>query len=60
MCTPTAPEERFGLLADFEWTHRQNRRLERLLKESGMPGNACVEDFDFNARRNLDRRVITI
>lgn len=51
-------EERFGLLIDFEWTNRQNRRLDRLLKESGMPGNACIEDIDFNARRNLDRKLI--
>lgn len=51
-------EERFGLLIDFEWTHRQNRRLSRLLKESGMVGNACIEDIDFNARRNLERRLI--
>jgi len=51
-------EERFGLLIDFEWTNRQNRRLNRLLKESGMPGHACIEDIDFNARRNLDRKLI--
>ncbi len=51
-------EERFGLLIDFEWTYRQNRRLSRLLKESGMRGNACIEDIDFSARRNLDRRFI--
>lgn len=51
-------EERFGLLIDFEWTNRQNRRLNRLLKESGMPGNACIEDIDFSARRNLDRKRI--
>jgi len=25
-------EERLGLLVDYEWTHRQNRRLDRLLK----------------------------
>jgi DNA replication protein DnaC len=51
-------EERFGLLVDFEWTHRQNKRLARLIKESGMNGNACIEDLDFTARRNLDRRLI--
>ena len=51
-------EERFGLLIDFEWTNRQNRHLVRPLKESGMPGNACIEDIDFSARRNLDRKLI--
>lgn len=51
-------EERFALLVDFEWTNRQNRRLNRLLKESGMPGSACIEDIDFSARRNLDRKLI--
>ena len=51
-------EERFSLLIDFEWISRQNRRLTRLFKESGMPGNACIEDIDFSARRNLDRKLI--
>jgi DNA replication protein DnaC len=51
-------EERFGLLIDFEWTNRQNHRLKRLLKESGMSGDACIEDIDFTARRNLDRKLI--
>jgi hypothetical protein len=46
-------EERFGLLIDFEWTNRQNRRLNRLLKESGMPGNACIEDLDFSAKHQF-------
>jgi DNA replication protein DnaC len=23
-----------------------------------MPGNACIEDIDFSARRNLDRKLI--
>ena len=49
-------EERFGLLVDFEWSNRQNRRLTRLLKESGMPENACIEDINFSARR--DRKLI--
>ena len=51
-------EERFGLLVDFEWTSRQNRRLARMLKDSGLP-NACPEDLDFSARRHLDRRLIS-
>ena len=51
-------EERFGLLIDFEWTNRQNHRLIRLLKESGMPDHACIEDIDFSARRNMDRKLI--
>ena len=41
-------EERFILLIDFEWTHRQNLRLSRLLKQSGMAWQCCIEDIDFN------------
>ena len=35
-------EERLGLLVDYEWTHRQNRRLARLLKAASLKINACM------------------
>src|SRR5436853_6566479 len=46
-------EERFALLVDRQWNWRQNRALERRLKEARLQGNACVEDIDFRAARGL-------
>ncbi|RQD78233.1 MAG: AAA family ATPase [Candidatus Syntrophonatronum acetioxidans] len=52
-------EERLGLLVDYEWTCRQNRRLQRLLKEAKLKLNACMEDIDYQHPRNLDKNLIT-
>lgn len=51
-------EERLGLLVDYEWTHRQNRRLDRLLKNASFRLQACMEDIDFHHPRGLDRAVV--
>lgn len=51
-------EEQLGLLVDYEWTCRQNRRLQRLLKEAKLKINACVEDIDYQHPRGLDKTLI--
>jgi DNA replication protein DnaC len=52
-------EERFGLLVDAEWTHQQDKRLRRRLREAKLKiGNACVEDVDLSGRRGLERSVV--
>jgi DNA replication protein DnaC len=52
-------DERFGLLVDAECTYRENRRLDRLLREAKLRlGQACVEDIDYPAVRKLDRSLI--
>src|SRR5258708_24962721 len=51
-------EERFALLVDRQWNWRQNRALERRLREGRLEGPACVEDIDFRAARGLDQQVI--
>jgi DNA replication protein DnaC len=52
-------DERFGLLVDAEWMHRENRRLKRALDEAKLRlGQACVEDLDYSAKRQLDRAVV--
>src|SRR5438045_9552857 len=51
-------EERFALLVDRQWTWRQNRALERRLRDGGLQGPACIADVDFRAARGLDRPVI--
>jgi len=51
-------EERFALLVDRQWNWRQNRALERRLKEGRLQGPACVEDINFRAARGLDKQVV--
>jgi len=47
--------ERFAVLVDRETTHRENRRLTRLLQLAHLKQSACVEDIDYKHRRGLDR-----
>ena len=51
-------EERLGLLVDQEWTHREDRRLARHLKEAKLRTPACMEDIDYPQPRGLDRAVL--
>jgi DNA replication protein DnaC len=51
-------EERFALLVDRERTHRDNRRLQRLLRSAQFKQQACVEEIDYQARRGLDRSQV--
>jgi DNA replication protein DnaC len=49
-------EERFAMIADAEWINRQNNRLKRLLGKANLRiQDACLEDLDYEPRRNLDR-----
>ena len=54
-----SPDELLGIIVDAEWTSRQNKRLKRLLQQSGMMQGPCVEDIDYRPTRNLDRQMIT-
>jgi len=52
-------EERFGLVVDAEWSRRKNNHLMRLIKKAGFKyPQACVEDIEYHADRNLDQAHI--
>ena len=51
-------EERLGLLIDRQWNWRENRALERRLRNARLQGTACVEDIDFRTARGLDRQMV--
>lgn len=52
-------DERLALLVDAEWIDRENKRLARCLKEARLRlSQACVEDIEYTARRELDKAVI--
>ena len=56
--TQLSLEERFALLVDRQWNWRQNRALERRLRDARLQGPACIEDIDFRATRGLDKQVV--
>lgn len=52
-------DERFGLLVDAEYLARENKRLATRLREAKLKlSQACVEDIDYPAKRELDKAVI--
>ncbi|GAB3038583.1 IS21-like element ISPsy14 family helper ATPase IstB [Oleiagrimonas citrea] len=51
-------EERLAMLLDAEHFARENRRLQRLLKQARLKVNACIEDIDYRPGRGLDRQQI--
>jgi len=51
-------EERLGLLIDRQWNWRQNRALERRLRNGRLQGPACLEDIDYRTPRGLDRQLV--
>jgi DNA replication protein DnaC len=51
-------EERFGLLIDYQWTWKEERRMKRMLRNAKLKINGCVEDIDFKTPRGIDKSVI--
>ena len=52
-------DERLGLLVDAEYLARENRRLATLLRDAKFKiAQACVEDIDYPARRELDKALV--
>ena len=52
-------EERFSLLVDAEWMVRQNRRIERRLKEAKLKlSQACIEDVAGGKERGLEKSLV--
>jgi len=50
---------RFGMLVDAEHLARDNKRLARALREAKLRlPNACIEDIDYAAKRELDRSLV--
>lgn len=47
-------EDRLGMLLDREVLHRDNRRLDRLLKAAKLRVTTCVEDIDYRHPRGLE------
>lgn len=48
-------DEYLALLVDHQWENRQQRRIERLLKQAGFKQKATLADVDYMTPRNFDR-----
>ena len=52
-------EDRLGLLVEREIVWRDNRRLERLLRQARLKqAQACMEEIDYRGSRGLDKRLM--
>ena len=52
-------DERLGLLVDWEFGKRQNKKLERLIQHAKFQNRtACVENISYSPERKLDQRFI--
>jgi len=52
-------DERFAMLVEAESCARENKRVTRALKEAKLRINqACIEDVQYGARRELDKSVV--
>lgn len=52
-------DERLALLVDAEWMHRENARFKRVLRDAKLKlAQACIEDIDYPAKRDLDKAVV--
>jgi DNA replication protein DnaC len=50
-------EEKIGMLIDREWGARENKRLERLLKDARVPAGACLEDLACDPARGVEKSL---
>ena len=51
-------EDRFAMLVDRQWTFKEDRRMNRLLKTARLRDSACIENIDFKTPRALDKSLI--
>lgn len=52
-------DERLALLVEAEWLARETKRLRTVLRDAKLRlSQACVEDIDYAARRELDKSLV--
>lgn len=50
-------DEYLALLTDHQWEDRENRKIDRLLKQANFRQNANLADIDYSPGRNLDKNM---
>jgi len=51
-------EEKIGMLVDREWSERENRRLDRRLKDAKLGVRASLEDVVCDPARGIDKPMV--
>jgi len=51
-------EDRFAMVVDRQWTFKEDRRMNRLLKTAKLRDSACIENIDFKTPRCLDKSLV--
>ena len=52
-------DERFAMLVEAEWLARENKRVDRALKEAKLRiSSACIEGIDYPVKRELEKSVV--
>jgi DNA replication protein DnaC len=51
-------EDRFAMLVDRQWTFKEDRRMNRLLRTAKLKDSACIENIDFKTPRGLDKSLV--
>lgn len=52
------PLDLVGLLADAEWSHREQRKLTGRLRNARFRQDACIEDIDYQHPRGLQKAAM--
>jgi DNA replication protein DnaC len=52
-------DEYIGLLTDHEYENRQNRKIERLIKQAQFRQSASMPDINYTQNRDLDKNMFT-
>lgn len=52
-------DEYIGLLTDHEYENRQNRKIERLIKQAEFRQSASMSDINYTQNRDLDKNMFT-
>ncbi len=50
-------DEYLALLTDHQWEDRQNRKIQRLLKQAGFAQSANLAEVNYAQQRNLDKNM---
>lgn len=50
-------DEYLALLTDHQWEDRQNKKIDRLLKQASFRQNASLADINYSHDRNLDKNM---
>lgn len=53
----STPDEYISLLTDHEWEDRENKKIQRLLKQAAFRQKATIADIDYASVRNLDKNM---